>query len=695
MTKICWLFLLLIAPSVIKAQYTEVINSNRPGYSESPYSLGTDVFQIEGGYQFSSSDHFTKTEKVNSHIFDQVLRMGLFSERFELKFIFQQEFNKINNPNSPFTNNYGGDIGIGFKYLILNAKVKNRDHEIRSWKKRTGFHWTMLIPSIALDASTTYGINPTITQDIDLIPDELDDLFNYNLSLDAKINSSGNYKFGLLLQNHIKDNWVIVTNFRYEKTYLSNKSNINIYNLIVSASYNLNDQWSFFGENRNRFNSYQNNFDIRTGAAYLLHENLQFDSSINFNTGTNIQNLGVSIGASWRIDNHIDKPLKVKAKKEEKPKKDNFFKRAGQSTKEGIIVAGLYTGLFFDNLWTDVSIFSQNLFLKEENHLPKRERTKKPKKAKQEKELKKPKKSRRLEKETKNHKNPSLSVQTKQLKAQEKALKAEEKEKNDLLKAQEKEEKNKLKEEEKIKKAEEKEAIELSKEEERIQKENKKLEEEELALYAKAVKESEKEEAKAKKERLKTEEKAKKEEAETKAVSSKTKSEENAKKQEAQAKAESDRIKAEEKAKKQEAQAKAESERIKAEEKAKKQEAQAKAESDRLKAEEKAKKQEAQAKAESDRLKAEEKAKIQEANAKAESDRIKAEEKAKKQENTLSKEEENANKKKEKAEKKALKKEKKKKKKEEKKRKEQERIEREKEEKQRDLMRRIDELSTF
>ncbi len=33
----------------INAQYTEVINSKRPGLSESPYGIGTKVFQMETG----------------------------------------------------------------------------------------------------------------------------------------------------------------------------------------------------------------------------------------------------------------------------------------------------------------------------------------------------------------------------------------------------------------------------------------------------------------------------------------------------------------------------------------------------------------------------------------------------------------------------------------------------------------------
>ena len=44
-TTIFLLFFLQIGWS----QYTEVINSKRPGFSDTPYSVGTKVYQVEGG----------------------------------------------------------------------------------------------------------------------------------------------------------------------------------------------------------------------------------------------------------------------------------------------------------------------------------------------------------------------------------------------------------------------------------------------------------------------------------------------------------------------------------------------------------------------------------------------------------------------------------------------------------------------
>ena len=42
-----WIMCMILFTQVVLAQYTNVINSNRPGFSESPYSVGTGVYQLE------------------------------------------------------------------------------------------------------------------------------------------------------------------------------------------------------------------------------------------------------------------------------------------------------------------------------------------------------------------------------------------------------------------------------------------------------------------------------------------------------------------------------------------------------------------------------------------------------------------------------------------------------------------------
>ena len=52
------LFLFLIGCSHYgSAQYTELINSRRPGFSDSPFSIGTQVLQIESGLFFENQNN--------------------------------------------------------------------------------------------------------------------------------------------------------------------------------------------------------------------------------------------------------------------------------------------------------------------------------------------------------------------------------------------------------------------------------------------------------------------------------------------------------------------------------------------------------------------------------------------------------------------------------------------------------------
>ena len=43
----------------IRAQYTETINSKRPGFSESPFAVGKRVYQLETGLFYQNSENKT------------------------------------------------------------------------------------------------------------------------------------------------------------------------------------------------------------------------------------------------------------------------------------------------------------------------------------------------------------------------------------------------------------------------------------------------------------------------------------------------------------------------------------------------------------------------------------------------------------------------------------------------------------
>jgi hypothetical protein len=83
------------------AQYTDVINSKRPGFSDSPYSIGTGVYQVEGGFFYKNIGNYlnysfldapdpenisniSHTYSSKSYGSDIMFRSGLFFERLEL-----------------------------------------------------------------------------------------------------------------------------------------------------------------------------------------------------------------------------------------------------------------------------------------------------------------------------------------------------------------------------------------------------------------------------------------------------------------------------------------------------------------------------------------------------------------------------------------------------------------------------------
>ncbi|MGB3992499.1 MAG: transporter, partial [Flavobacteriaceae bacterium] len=66
------------------SQYTDIINSNKPGNSTGAYSVGKRVYQIESGF---SVDRLRGEALQSESLFNNgnlAVRVGLFSEALEL-----------------------------------------------------------------------------------------------------------------------------------------------------------------------------------------------------------------------------------------------------------------------------------------------------------------------------------------------------------------------------------------------------------------------------------------------------------------------------------------------------------------------------------------------------------------------------------------------------------------------------------
>ena len=303
MYRIFLIFLAFFSVQIVTAQYTEIINSKRPGFSESPYSIGTNVYQFETGLFYRNSDNPLFTSPSNTYGGELLFRYGKFSEKLEIDLNLAYQVDELSHhPNGHIKGI--SDLTIGAKYLIRQQEYTDRSKEIRSFKKRYAFDWKRLIPSVGIYA----GVHTKFVSK-DFKEDEI------------------SYKLALLLQNDFTDRLVVLTNLMTDKYSTDDV----FYKYIVTMTYAIDQDWSFFIENQGQYQEkFTPKYQFGTGLAYLINENLQIDASARTNFFDNYTYYYFSTGFAWRLDRHYDTFTIKNAPKQtigKKKKRKGFFKR--------------------------------------------------------------------------------------------------------------------------------------------------------------------------------------------------------------------------------------------------------------------------------------------------------------------------------------------------------------------------------
>jgi len=78
-----WTILLLANSQISYSQYTDIINSNRPGESFGAFSVGKTVLQTEGGLSYIYEENSHAQTKVNGIFTDLDIRYGFWLEELE------------------------------------------------------------------------------------------------------------------------------------------------------------------------------------------------------------------------------------------------------------------------------------------------------------------------------------------------------------------------------------------------------------------------------------------------------------------------------------------------------------------------------------------------------------------------------------------------------------------------------------
>lgn len=275
-------FLFLFGFSSIYSQYTEVINSNNPGFSESPYSVGTGVYQFESNFFYRNTSIEPTFTIPQSFGADISFRTSFFLEKLEFNSQLTYQRDKVAFKNI-FTSHYFtsglSELTIGAKYLVFQQTYTDKSKEVRSWRRRLAFDKKRLIPSVAVYV----GVNTDFVNEI-----------HKTGSISPKV--------GILLQNNLTNDLNVITNFYYDKI----GTDFSEFSYIITATQNFSDRWSAFFENQGVFQKSQNNSNVGLGLAYLFSRDLQINTSGRMLFEGKSQGFYAGLGVSYRINKHKD-----------------------------------------------------------------------------------------------------------------------------------------------------------------------------------------------------------------------------------------------------------------------------------------------------------------------------------------------------------------------------------------------------
>jgi len=279
---------IFFATNTIVAQYTETINSNRPGDSQSAFSVGSNVIQIETGAYFLNEKHELLDNKVKGVGLNFTLRYGLILEELELQVSGVYQNDKYTDMRSTIDAEYNRSnfkkFKIGAKYLLYDP-YKNRDDSpnLYSYWANNKFKWNSLIPAVSVYA----GIN-------------IDGENNPYTTPGIKGVSPS---FTIATQNNFNNNFVLITNLILERI----GTNQNDFEYIVTLTHAFNNQWVSFIETHGINSEFYAEDMLKFGAAYLSNENLQLDTSLIINFKNTPKIFYINFGGSYRFDLHKDK----------------------------------------------------------------------------------------------------------------------------------------------------------------------------------------------------------------------------------------------------------------------------------------------------------------------------------------------------------------------------------------------------
>ena len=273
------------------AQYTEVINSNRPGVSKSAFSVGTGVVQFEAGAFTVKEEHALRNYEVSGFGLDFALRYGLLFEQLELSLdgIYQNDNITYNSAIIPIEDSRSNfkNFTLGAKYLIYDPykNVEEAKPNIYSYHANRKFSWKFLIPAVSVYVGGNFDTkdNPYTASGIE----------------------GFSPKVMIATQNNFNGGWVFVMNLIKDRIGTDQSD----FQYVLTLTHSFTPQWVVFGEAQGIQSDFYADNIFRFGGAYLWTRDFQLDANIAFNTKDTPTVFNLAFGASYRLDFHKDKKI--------------------------------------------------------------------------------------------------------------------------------------------------------------------------------------------------------------------------------------------------------------------------------------------------------------------------------------------------------------------------------------------------
>ncbi len=302
-------------PAVVSAQYTDVINSNRPGLSVSAYAVGTGVVQVELGLGFEQRDHSLLDYDSNLFTPELSLRYGLLFETLELNYegrYVNQNIDYLGFDLSETRTDFERNR-IGLKFLLFDPfKDPNANKpNLISWRANNVFQLKNLVPAISIYAGANFvlGDNPFYAGDPTVSP-----------------------RVMIATQSRLTPRFVLISNISYDRI----GTDFPEWQYTISFQHAFrNPKWSVFVENQGIKSDRYSDILLRSGIAHLFNESFQMDAYLGSNFKNTPSRIFGMLGMSYRLDFHQDKIKPI----DEQPGGENggdIKRNANKKKKKGL-----------------------------------------------------------------------------------------------------------------------------------------------------------------------------------------------------------------------------------------------------------------------------------------------------------------------------------------------------------------------